>query len=79
MLSNHINLSHEKIIFLLAMVLVAQIGFAQFPGAMAGAAKNPGAMNIGHVYGKIVDSTGKAIPEASVVLMHKKYDSASKK
>lgn len=69
----------KKIVFLLAMILVAQISFAQFPGAMAGAAKSPGAMNIGHIYGKIVDSTGKAIPEASVVLMHKKYDSASKK
>lgn len=69
----------KKIFYLLAMLMIAKISFAQFPGSMAGAAKNPGTMNIGHIYGKIVDSTGKAIPEASAVLMHKKYDSVSKK
>ena len=69
----------RKIYNLLAMLLVAQLTFAQFPGGMAGAMKAPGAMNIGHIYGKIVDSTGKAIPAASAVLMHKKYDSVSKK
>ncbi|MEI8074461.1 MAG: outer membrane beta-barrel protein, partial [Bacteroidota bacterium] len=65
--------------YLLAMIFIAQLSFAQFPGGMAAAMKSPGAMNIGHVYGKIVDSSGKAIAEGSVVLLQKKYDSASKK
>lgn len=69
----------KRIIYLLTMVFLVNISFAQFPGAMAGGAQKPGAMNIGHVYGKIVDSIGKAIPEASVVILHKKYDSVSKK
>jgi ferric enterobactin receptor len=47
---------------------------AQFPG---GGGK--GAPNMGHVYGKLVDSTGKPIPDATVVLLHNKYDSVTKK
>ena len=34
---------------------------------------------MGHVYGKLVDSTGKPIPDATVVLLHNKYDSVTKK
>jgi ferric enterobactin receptor len=69
----------RKMYYLLVMILITNSSFAQFPGAMAGAAKSPGAMNIGHVYGKLVDSTGKSISDASVVVLHKKYDSVSKK
>jgi ferric enterobactin receptor len=47
---------------------------AQFPG---GGGK--GAPNMGHVYGKLVDSAGKPIPDATVVLLHNKYDSVTKK
>lgn len=53
---------------------------AQFPAAGAAAGKGQqGAMNIGHIYGKVVDSTGKPVGEASVVLLQNKYDSATKK
>src|SRR5450755_4066806 len=47
---------------------------AQFPG---GGGK--GIPNMGHVYGKLVDSSGRPVPEASVLLMQNKYDSVTKK
>ncbi|HEY4965557.1 MAG TPA: carboxypeptidase-like regulatory domain-containing protein, partial [Puia sp.] len=47
---------------------------AQFPG---GGGK--GAPNMGHIYGKVVDSAGKPIPDATVMLLHNKYDSVTKK
>ena len=52
--------------------------FAQYPGAagrMAGQS-----MNVGHFYGKIIDSTtNKPIEAASVQLLQNKFDSVSKK
>ena len=35
--------------------------------------------NMGHIYGKLVDSAGKPIADATVLLLHNKYDSATKK
>lgn len=52
---------------------------AQFPGASAAGKGNAQAMNIGHIYGKLVDSLGKPISEASVILLQTKFDSVSKK
>lgn len=52
---------------------------AQFPGAPAAGKGNAQAMNIGHVYGKIVDSLGKPISEASVILLQTKFDTLTKK
>ena len=46
---------------------------AQFPG---GGGKAP---NMGHIYGKIVDSAGHPIPEATVLVLQNKRDSATKK
>jgi ferric enterobactin receptor len=48
---------------------------AQFP--VGGAGK--GIPNMGHVYGKLIDSSGHPISEASVLLMQNKYDTATKK
>lgn len=51
---------------------------AQMPGGMPmGNMKS--VPNMGHIYGKITDAANKAIADVSVVLMHKKYDSVSKK
>lgn len=61
------------------LLLTAQV-HAQFP--MGGGAAGKGqqaAMNIGHMYGKVVDSLDKPLAEASVVLLQNKFDSASKK
>src|SRR5215831_10299322 len=68
-----------KKFFLLSVVSFLTLNlFAQFPAA-GGGKGNPQAMNIGHVYGKIVDSLGKPIGEATVVLMQSKFDTATKK
>lgn len=54
---------------------------AQFPGAGAGAGRPGGQnMNMGHFYGKIIDSvTNKPIGAASVQLIQNKFDSVTKK
>lgn len=67
--------------FLLAATILlfsAQL-HAQFPGAGAAGKGAPAAMNIGHMYGKVIDSLGKPISAASAVLLQNKYDSVSKK
>jgi ferric enterobactin receptor len=46
---------------------------AQFPG---GGGKVP---NMGHIYGKIIDSSGHPISEATVIVLQNKMDSATKK
>lgn len=65
-----------KYLLLLAAGLVW--GFtvnAQFPTGGAG----KGVPNMGHVYGKLIDSSGHPITEATVLLLHNKYDSVTKK
>ncbi len=51
---------------------------AQFPGAGTGAGKQ-GPPSIGHIYGKITDSSGASVNEASVMILQNRFDSASKK
>ncbi len=46
---------------------------AQFPG---GGGKVP---NMGHIYGKIIDSSGHPISEATVIVLQNKMDSVTKK
>ncbi|HVU83897.1 MAG TPA: TonB-dependent receptor, partial [Puia sp.] len=59
------------------LFIISLTGFiiaqGQFPGA---GGKAP---NMGHIYGKIVDSTGHPIGEATVLLLQNKRDSATKK
>ncbi|WP_212006166.1 outer membrane beta-barrel family protein [Chitinophaga sp. HK235] len=62
-------------LFLLAMQASAQAPGAKGPGGMAG--KGPG--NIGHVYGKLIDSEGKPIGYASVIILQGRMDTATKK
>ncbi|MGN6493076.1 MAG: TonB-dependent receptor domain-containing protein [Agriterribacter sp.] len=57
--------------FFLMMMLLAMNGFAQAPG------KTPPA--IGHLYGKVLDSTGKALAEASVLILENKFNPETKK
>src|SRR5579864_7801700 len=64
-----------KNLILLVVSLSAVLSLnAQFPGS--GGKSVP---NMGHVYGKLVDSAGRPIAEATVLLLHNKYDSATKK
>ncbi|MFI5155846.1 MAG: TonB-dependent receptor domain-containing protein, partial [Chitinophagales bacterium] len=68
----------KKILALVVMVWIANAAMAQFP-AVGGPGRGQNAPNMGHIYGKIVDSAGKAISEASVILLQNKFDSVSKK
>lgn len=57
--------------------LVSLAAIAQMPG---GAFKPQGAMpNMGHVTGKLVDSSGRGIAGASILIMQSKYDTLTKK
>jgi len=74
------NKTDMKKVLLMTLALVfTTVLFAQAPmggGANKGGRQMP---SIGHIYGKVIDSAGKPVPEASVVLMQNKYDSATKK
>ncbi len=66
----------KKIAVLITILLGAAGAFAQAPPA----GMKPPAGNIsGHVFGKLTDTDGKGIGEATVLLMENKMDSATKK
>ena len=67
----------KKIALLTALMIIAALGIqAQFPGGNAKGQKPP---DMGHVYGKVTDSTGAAINGASVLLLQSRYDTVTKK
>ena len=70
----------KKLFLIAALFIYAYNASAQFPG---GAPANGKGMqqppSIGHVYGKLVDSAGKPIGEASIVILHNRFDSVAKK
>lgn len=71
-----------KHLFTCLSVLIISFNLsAQFPmgGAQKGGMQNGKVPAIGHVYGKVVDSIGKPLADASVILMQNKFDSSSKK
>jgi outer membrane receptor protein involved in Fe transport len=68
----------KKITVFISILLLA-IGVKAQPPAFSPNAKQGLPGNIGHIYGKIIDPDGKPLPDASVMLMQKKYDSATKK
>src|SRR4051794_23802132 len=66
----------KKIYFLAIVTFFSIQLFAQFGGGMKAGQAPP---SMGHVYGKLIDSLGKPIPDASVVILQNKYDTATKK
>lgn len=68
----------KKFLVLLFPLFMSLISFAQPPaGKMPG---NPGpAPAIGHLYGKITDESGKAVADASVLVLESKTDPETKK
>jgi outer membrane receptor protein involved in Fe transport len=68
----------KRFLLIACVMLITANLMAQFPGAPGGKG-NTQAMNMGHIYGKIVDSFGKPISEVSVILLQNKFDSVSKK
>jgi ferric enterobactin receptor len=75
----------RKIVFILAStLLLALSGLAQMPGAPGGKPGAPGARTgpppaIGRAYGKITDTVGQPIDQASVLLLKSVTDPATKK
>ncbi|MFY7839140.1 MAG: outer membrane beta-barrel protein [Lacibacter sp.] len=69
----------KKFILALVAIVTIQIAKAQMPGGTTAATTKQTAPSIGRIYGKLVDSTGKSIEGASVVVLQNKYDSATKK
>ena len=69
----------RKFLFSLVTLVVCQISYSQVPGA-AGGRGGGQQMNIGHFYGRIVDSkTHKGMEAVSVQLIQSKFDTVSKK
>jgi ferric enterobactin receptor len=68
----------KKLVLAVLMLMASAKLMAQFPGVPGGKG-NAKAMNMGHVYGKVVDSLLHPLNEASVVILQNKYDSVSKK
>lgn len=65
-------------------IMIAVVAFfvtvqlqAQFPGGGNSKSKTP--PSIGHIYGKVIDSLGKPLANASIILLNSQYDSSAKK
>ncbi|MGF6928098.1 ferric enterobactin receptor [Chitinophaga sp. W2I13] len=66
----------QKIYLFITLFLLSMSAVAQPPAG----AKMPMGMGMsGHVYGKIIDPDGKAVPYASVIILQNRMDSATKK
>ncbi|MBS1918188.1 MAG: TonB-dependent receptor [Bacteroidetes bacterium] len=68
----------KELLLLAIFFLSKNIVFAQ-PPAMGGNGKMQASPAIGHIYGKIIDSTGKGISDVSVLLLQNRFDTASQK
>jgi outer membrane receptor protein involved in Fe transport len=71
----------RKIFTLFVLVLTCQAALSQIPGGgRPGGGGNSQNMNIGHMYGKLVDSkTNKGLESVTVQLLGNKFDTATKK
>ncbi|MEJ7913304.1 MAG: carboxypeptidase-like regulatory domain-containing protein [Chitinophagaceae bacterium] len=70
----------KKFLFFLCTVLTSSLGLAQAPRispAIGNARPTP--PSIGLVYGKLVDSTGRSMGDASIVILQNRFDTVSKK
>ncbi len=68
----------KKLLTIISLFLLATGLNAQMPQGMPSGAKTA-VGNMGHIYGKILDAEGKPLMDASLMLMEKKFDPASKK
>src|SRR5690348_12629219 len=69
----------KKIVLLIAIVLGVTNVFSQPPGGMPPAGMRPSGNASAHLFGKLTDSDGKGIGEATVLLMENKMDTTTKK
>ncbi len=76
----YVNNAVMRIVFFTLSLLITTGLSAQYPGGGRGAGGNKQNLNMGHLYGKVVDSqTGKGVEGASVLVEGNRYDSAVKK
>jgi len=69
----------KKIYLIVTALMFSVTMFAQPPANMQGGRGKQSAPKIGHVYGRLVDSAGHGIDQASVLILQSKADSSSKK
>ena len=67
----------KKFLLIASFFIAAGTLSAQYPGAAGRQGQAP--PSIGHVYGKLIDSSGKAISDASIAILQNRFDTASKK
>jgi len=65
----------KKFALLAGMIMFVFSTFAQFPGVPNGK-QIP---NMGHIYGKITDTSGVSLSDATVLLLQNRFDSVTKK
>ncbi|MEJ7586825.1 MAG: TonB-dependent receptor [Ferruginibacter sp.] len=68
----------KKLFTMISLALLTRIVTAQMPQGIA-PGNRTATPNNGHIYGKILDSDGKPVSNASIMVMQKKFDSGSKK
>ncbi|MES1225880.1 MAG: TonB-dependent receptor, partial [Bacteroidota bacterium] len=70
----------KRLIFLATVMIYTLGATAQMPGGQPANGKSAmDESNQGHIYGKVADSLGNALSNASVLILQKRYDSVSKK
>ncbi|WP_298732858.1 outer membrane beta-barrel protein [uncultured Chitinophaga sp.] len=69
----------QKILVLLTSIFITFSVSAQPPAGAPGAAKRQAAPSIGHIFGKAIDSTGKGLRDATVVILQSQKDSVTGK
>jgi outer membrane receptor protein involved in Fe transport len=69
----------KKTVILLLAVTSFLSAFTQQPPQNGGSEPRRGPGNIGHIFGKVVDTAGRAVSEASVVLLQTRLDTITKK
>lgn len=69
----------KKLLLLLVITTLSFSLMAQMPGGANGNRQVGAQTNIGHIYGKIVDTAGKPLSDVSVILLTSKFDTVTKK
>ena len=63
----------------LLLLFILSNAYAQYPGGGGNRGAGAANMNMGHIYGRVLDNTGKPIESASVQLTQNKMDTATHK
>jgi len=69
----------QKILLLLTALLITLSVAAQPPAGAPGGTNRPAPPSVGHIFGKAIDSTGKGLRDATVVILQSRKDSLTGK